>query len=460
MADAAADGGLWGSLSKMLGIQGNQMNSATMQQMSSQASAPAAAPEPPPTGPNNPQVVPAPPQKVQLTQQPTTQPPGTLPQEIQPSQPALAGPSAPSVPTATNGPGGTDIGWMKAYLLGQSPTRSPELEKQMATADQNAKDSLSRQNDALSQQKALAQQYTDAPRRTDYRALAAGLDSLTGSNIYQAANAAAPESPEKKLETQIAQAKGITDATGSLTKDQLDYIKQKLQQQSYIENRTTKENIAKNADLTKLATAGNTQGNQATRIGTQQDRLAQSAVKDLHSSPPIVKAVEQSNQMSIDKHTLATADKIPPQMLMEVQKGIANAVSGGKSAAVADTESMRMSNLETEYATFMQKVSSGVVDVNAPEMKAYLSSVIDRLDQGYKNIAYSRAQQLLKSDASTYSHTPSAIKARAEAAETYRPDSPAFGGMITISNGKETLKIPRTDLKHAQADDPSFKEVP
>lgn len=432
------------NLWKILGTKGNQMNPAVAAQLAQQASQPEPVESPSPADiasipphlrapgtpgippmldaqmpmaqpPPEPKVVPVQSDDRPRTATPTYSPTGMAPQELVPSQPALA--------DASNGTGlqPSQLDWMKQYLLANKPTISPEMERQMALADKNSADSISRQDAAVEDQKKLYAQYAKADRGIDFRPLAALSDSLYGSKLSQAAQDMAPESAAQKMQHQMEMLKGITAGTAGLTKDQLDYVKQKLQQQSYVENRNTKNEIAKNADLTKLAVSGNGTGFQKQRIGNQQDRIASQAADKFDNDSLIKKSETMRQQIDLDKHTLDTATVLTPQIFNEIQIGLANAISGGRSAAVSTQDKVEFSSLEQDYLRLKQRVTNKPEDINSPEVRAMLASTMDRLSDAYKGNAYSRAKQIREGRAAAYANNPAAIKVMDAKVNAYKP---------------------------------------
>jgi len=162
--------------------------------------------------------------------------------------------------------------YLMQALMAPGGTSSPELEKQMKLADQSYSEAALRQAGEVQKQKDIYNQYANAERRTDFRPLAALSDSLLGSKLSATAESIAPESEQQKTLTLAGLQKGITDATQGLTKDQLEYIKQKLAQQSYIENRVSKEKLAKLAAAAAGSKTGVTTPYQESRLKMQMQR--------------------------------------------------------------------------------------------------------------------------------------------------------------------------------------------
>jgi hypothetical protein len=414
-----ADFNAW--MGMLTGMNGNQQNPKSMMQMANQASPtpigeepssdipfflrdPGAA-QPPPSGPK---IVPPPPTPQPLgTAQPTTSALGTLPQEMVPQQPALAGQQPQINPY--------DL-MMKIDAL--KPRDNSAMMHELRMGEKSRNEAQIQHLSEIDKLKAGLAKYAGESRGIDFSPLAAFADSLSpNSHLREVAMAMAPESAAQKTKNMQEMQAKIAQMQGEIPGQELEALKNKLAQMGYMDERQNKLEIAKIMAEAKLAGSSAGQG----RAGTAQDRLALQATTSIHNDEIIKQTQKQIAQMAIDRHTIETAKEITPQMLDEIQKGIANAISGGRSASVSDTEHMRMTNLETEYAKFMQKVKSKQIDVNAPEMKQYLRDVIERLDEGYKINAYARAQQKEKGSSSAFMHTPHAVKAMHEAVESYNP---------------------------------------
>lgn len=251
-------------------LAGDNMNPAVMSQMSSQASGsspldygmskPTDVPQPEQFTTPLPKAVPQSPKQTKYTVQPTTTPIGTLPQEQPAAQPSMMGfsSSVPQSPMSSD-----DMGLMKAMLFNQlasKPTASPELDAAMKEEQRRSAQAMLRQDDALQNQKKAQVDYQNLDQGTDWRPLAALADKWAGGgNLSAAAQAMAPESQAQRALHNSELLKDITTGQGSLTKDQLDLMKQQLTQQSYIENRRSKSDVAKMNNLTKMMVGGNKQ---------------------------------------------------------------------------------------------------------------------------------------------------------------------------------------------------------
>lgn len=391
---------------KMLNINGDQQNPAVMSQMASQATSNQAPTDEPGVPP---QVMSPMPQNVPLTKQPTMTPPGYLPQELKPSQPALT--------SSSNNP----MYQYAAMMAQMNPAKAnPLLDQQMRVGEKNYNDSMNEQMGDLENQKELAAKYASSDRGTDFRPLAALVDSLFGGGgaYGKAAEGMAPESAAAKAINQASMAKAISASAGSLSADQLSYLKQKLLQQNYIENRDAKEDLVKQNNATKLATGSG-------RVGVAQDRLAAQAANTFDNDEIIKQAQKQSMQIGIDTHTLQNATVLTPQIFNEVQQGLANAISGGKGASVTSQNNIEFDSVNNQLKRLQQRIENKPEDINSPEVKQMMIDTLGRLDNAYKNNAYARAQQIRSGRDKVYSNNPIARDVMDEKVNSYKPAAPA-----------------------------------
>jgi hypothetical protein len=144
-------------------------------------------------------------------------------------------------------------------------------------------------------------------------------------------------------------------------------------------------------------------------------------IADVFDKDQMLKQINsQRQQMELDRHTVETAEVLTPQLFNEVQKGIANAIAGGKSASVSDTEAMKIKTIATEFAAIQQRLKNKPQDISSPEIKKYLTGVISRLADAYDANAFKRAEQLKKGRAAGLAKTPEAMSVMEEKVESYR----------------------------------------
>lgn len=336
------------NLWKMLGTEGDQINPAVMGQMAAQA-------EPTPA----PQVLPQIPANYQAPQDFGAAPQPTLP--------------------------AYDPSFQYALMLAKAgPSKSsPELAKQLAVADQNSSEALMRQRDEIQKQKEIAANYAKLPHETDFRALAGLSDSLLGSKLSPLAEATAPQSEQQKLLTQAKLQEAITTQTQGLTKDQLEYIKQKLQQQSYEENRTAKERLAKELNATKLGTSAAQTGFQGKRLEIMDKRLNQQIQKEARgtvNTDPMLKLytprLEGAAKIGELINAAETGKVVSNRALLgQLNAEVSRLETGSQSPGLNAAEKTELQDLK---ANFVASLNSAGIDLNLNNhSKDELDSAVD-----------------------------------------------------------------------------------
>lgn len=176
---------------------------------------------------------------------------------------------------------------------------------------------------------------------------------------------------------------------------------------------------------------------------------------------------KQQQAIQRGAHTLQNVKILTPQLFNEVQLDVANAISGGRSSAVSTQNKVEFESLATKWAELEQRVRNKPEDINAPEVKAYMMDVLNRLNDAYAHNMQERTSQL--ASGRTFEHNPAAQKAIAAKVKAYgsglmtpegsglMQSAPAAGGKVKVSNGKETLMIDRADLADAMKD--GYQEV-
>lgn len=157
----------------------------------------------------------------------------------------------------------------------------------------------------------------------------------------------------------------------------------------------------------------------------QKDKIAASAADHFDKDPILTKITKQRQQVDLDKHTLETAPVLTPQIINEIQQGIANAISGGGSAGLGKTEQTEMHTAQQKIADIQQRFTGDPTPVNDPALVQYFHGVLDRLGQAYDRNGYTRAQQILNGRAGGYKSNPAAIQVMKDKTESYRPADPA-----------------------------------
>lgn len=238
---------------------------------------------------------------------------------------------------------------------------------------------------------------------------AAFISGLTGNQaLVQAAKENAPESQSEK-------ARGLFGLQQKISGDELDYIKNMLQQKSYEEKRKNDLEKAKITAKARAEGGGNLRG-----LATV-DRLAAGAADKIHNDKLIQRNEQQRQQIELDRHTLNTAEVLTPQIFNEIQIGLANAISGGRTAAVSTQNKVEFESLATQLSRIKQKVTNRPEDINSPEVRKMLSDTMERLTEAYENNSYNRAQQKMTGAKTAYKNIPQAYEAMKEAVDSYKP---------------------------------------
>lgn len=161
--------------------------------------------------------VPQPPQPP-VTAQPTTSPLGTLPQEIAPQQPPLMG--------------------------GQKTSRQ-QLADALETAMSNYSDLQGITQEEIDEMRMNLADYKNMDQGVDFTPLAALSDAWFGGNLTAAAKQIAPQSPAERAQTISALQEKIVNAQRDIPKAELDAMKLRLEQLSYMDQRDNALEIAK-----------------------------------------------------------------------------------------------------------------------------------------------------------------------------------------------------------------------
>lgn len=169
------------------------------------------------------------------------------------------------------------------------------------------------------------------------------------------------------------------------------------------------------------------------RLGLQKGNQAARVADIFDKDRIITNLTERQQQIQRDKHTLDTADVLTPQIFNEIQIGVANAISGGRSAAVSTQNKVEFNSLETEWQNLKQRLTNSPQDIGSPEVKKYMSDLLNRLNDAYQNNMASRAEQLTKGRVGAYKNNPEAAAALQEKAASYTPAK----GLIKEGGGTE-----------------------
>lgn len=156
-------------------------------------------------------------------------------------------------------------------------------------------------------------------------------------------------------------------------------------------------------------------------VDNQKDKIAADAANHFDNDSLLKKITAQRQQVALDKHTLDTAPVMTPQIWNEVNMGLANAIAGGKSAAVSSQQKTEMNSAEIDYKALVQRVTNNPQDIASPEFKKAVSDTLTRIDAAYANNSAARAQQIFKGRSQGYAHNPNAIAVMKDKVADYQP---------------------------------------
>jgi hypothetical protein len=170
-----------------------------------------------------------------------------------------------------------------------------------------------------------------------------------------------------------------------------------------------------------------------TMSGVKTDQMAGDVGSKFDKDPQLLKLTGQRQQINIDLHTLATAQKMTPQIQDEITTGIGNAISGAKGVAVNTADKQEYNNLATRWAKLQQDLGNGTVDISDPEVKSTMSDTLQRLGDAYDRNAYSRAQQIGQGLSGAYSHNPQAVNVLNAKIKSYDPEHSVLNNTIGMT---------------------------
>lgn len=257
---------------------------------------------------------------------------------------------------------------------------------------QNAKDL------EMQQLREYMKQYSQMPQETDYRPLAAFVGGLSGNKqLYEAANAIAPQGGAKRTENLIGMQQKIAQMAGDQKQTEA-YMRllQGQQRANALEGRT----------------------------GVAQDRLSNTVAGIFDNDEILKKNTAQQQQTELDLHTLQTAKMITPQLMTEIQNGLARAVAGGGVTSEGGREAVAFNSVKQDAIRLEQRLSNSPQDVNSPEVKQMLIDTFRRLHEAYGNNISKRAENLAKGRAKAYSHNPDALAVMNEKVNFYKQVKP------------------------------------
>lgn len=136
--------------------------------------------------------------------------------------------------------------------------------------------------------------------------------------------------------------------------------------------------------------------NQILREGLDLRRENQAShVADLFDKDKIIQdSTQQKNRIQNGRHTLESAKTLTPQMLDEIQADINAAISKGGSNAASLEHKRTFNSLGIEATRLKQRLTDKPEDINNPEIKQYLTDIMNRLEGAYDLNMSERAKSL------------------------------------------------------------------
>jgi hypothetical protein len=306
---------------------------------------------------------------------------------------------------------------------------------------------------ATTQLEKYIQDFANKKAKIDYSPLAAYVDATMGGNLTKAAESARGLTEDQKAEK-------LVQLQNMLAERQNAQDKAKAAMALAEANNEFKKS--------RLGLAQQSMENQKTRIGINQDKVAQSLAGKFDTDPILLMVTKQRQQAALDKHTLDTVDILTPQIFNEVQQGVANMISGGRTAAVTTTNKNEFASVQLDYTRLMQRIKNKPEDINSPEVKKMLYNTISRLDEAYAHNGYAQAQRLAKGRELGLRNNPDAVKLMREKVESYNPmtqnaivDEAAPNGGVPSEAQVEAAVTPKAHAKVAKkatAPPPQTKE--
>ena len=157
------------------------------------------------------------------------------------------------------------------------------------------------------------------------------------------------------------------------------------------------------------------------RTGIMEDRAAAQAADKFDNDSVLKRITNMRQQVELDRHTLDTAEVLTPQIFNEIQIGLANAISGGRTAAVSTQNKVEFESLQTQLIRLKQKVSNRPEDIASPEVRKMLSDTMGRLAEAYDNNAHERAKSIAHGRMNAYKHIPAAREVIQYKVDSYKP---------------------------------------
>jgi hypothetical protein len=200
-----------------------------------------------------------------------------------------------------------------------------------------------------------------------------------------------------------------------------DLLAQRQIQESKAQQTATNADLMNKYREGRLDLGKQSLANQGQRIGILTDKTAAAAGNKITDDSIMKKIETQRQQIALDKHTLDTADVLTPQIFNEIQTGLANAIAGGRTAAVSSQNKVEFDSVAIQAARIKQRLTNHPEDIGSPDVRKMISDTLSRLDEAYQNNAYARGQKLRKGMSTAYSHVPAAVQVMDEKLNDLRP---------------------------------------
>lgn len=285
--------------------------------------------------------------------------------------------------------------------LSQKPVSKPQLiDDSLIQYAQKIKQFGAQRENEVEKLKQYMQDYAKSNNNvTDYRPLAAFVGGIPYGNkeLLKAAEGIAPESNATKYKNLAV----LQEQAAKLSGDE-----------------------ASTNAMIKIAQAQSRNQSYNDRTGVAQDRLANTVANLFDNDKSILQNQMQQQQTELDLHTLQTAKTITPQLMAEIQNGLARAVAGGGVTSEGGREAVAFNSVKQDAIRLQQRLTNRPEDVGSPEVKQMLIDTFKRLHEAYGNNIATRATNIANGRQKAYSHNPLALDVMNEKMNFYKSPKP------------------------------------
>lgn len=417
------------------GIEGDQINPAVMAQMAQQAQGAPQGPAPVPQAPEPPpEITPVEQAPQPVTAMPTTQPLGAMPQEL-PPQP------------------------QNTFAVGMPP-----LKDQLNIADNATGGFLQQQGSDIAALRDQLAKYQATPRQTDWRPLAALVDTQFGGGgaFGKAAQAIAPESEAEKQKTINSSLKDIATLSGGLTKEQREYYKEKLNEQSYELNRQLKERLAQEANKTKIAAANPVAKYREARLDLATSKNA-GDVGSAYEKDKILKDTKTSANSLLRSESILTNREKPVTTtdLNLAYNDYINAVAAGGAATEGKIQREMPVTFETEWNRLKQKAGRNEDLRKSPTGAALIDLLQKNITKVKEDLNAAKGEQAYNIHSNFMNSTnPKAIETNKRKLKEYAPEkyNELYGGSSAEKEVSDE-DAAAVDWAKKNSDDPRAQQI-